>query len=77
MKPARFKQKIIIEARLVEYENRIKIQYLIFDKASGERLTKGYSVQVAIDLATREMCFASPKVFLDKVNTHIHSETIS
>ncbi len=74
VKPARFKQKIIVEARLVEYENRLKIQYLIFDKVSGERLTKAYSVQVAVDLSSKEMCFASPKVFTDKIATYINSE---
>ena len=74
VKPARFKQKIIIEARLVEYENRIKIQYIIFDHASGARLTKGHSVQVAIDLQNNELCFASPTVFLDKVTQHINKE---
>ena len=74
VKPASFKQKVIIEARLVEYENRMKIQYLIFDQASNERLTKAYSVQVAVDLTNKEMCFASPQVFLDKVTAHIKSE---
>jgi len=77
VKPAYFKQKLIVEARLVEYENRMKIQYFIFDQASGARLTKAYSVQVAVDLTTKEMCFASPNVFLDKVTSYINSEVQS
>ncbi len=31
-----------------EWENRLKIDYLIFDAESGKRLTKGYTTQVAV-----------------------------
>jgi acyl-CoA thioester hydrolase len=64
---AQFGQRIIIRANLVEWENRLKINYLISDAVSGERMTRGSSVQVAVDIATREMQFASPQVLLDAV----------
>ena len=67
VKPTRFKQKIMVEASLIEYENRLKINYLIKDKQTQEKLTTGYSVQVAIDVATQEMCFVSPDVLLEKL----------
>ncbi len=67
VKPLKFKQKIIIEAVLVEYENRLKIEYLIKDKNTQEKITTGYSVQVAIDMKTLEMCFASPDILLEKL----------
>ena len=54
-------------ADLVEWENRLKIHYLISDTASGERMTRGSSVQVAVEIASREMQLASPKVFIDAV----------
>ncbi|MND67426.1 hypothetical protein D3C80_588410 [compost metagenome] len=56
-----------MRASLVEWENRLKINYLISDAASGERITRASSVQVAVDLASREMQLASPKVFIDAV----------
>ena len=65
--PARYGQVVIAGAELLEYENRLKIGYRIRDKASGQRLTKGWSVQVAIDAATRELQFVSPKILLDKM----------
>ena len=48
-------------------ENRLKIGYRIRDKASGERLTKGWSVQVAVDAKTNELQFVSPQILVDKV----------
>jgi acyl-CoA thioester hydrolase len=51
----------------VEWENRLKINYLISDLQTGERLTRAVSVQVAVEIASREMQLASPKVFTDAV----------
>ncbi|EJM18761.1 putative thioesterase [Pseudomonas sp. GM18] len=62
-----FGQKLNVRASLVEWENRLKINYLISDLASGERLTRAVSVQVAVDMSSREMQLASPKVFTDAV----------
>ncbi|TPQ24395.1 acyl-CoA thioesterase [Methylomonas koyamae] len=67
IKPARFGQRILVRATLSEWENRLKIDYLIRDHASGSRLCKGHSVQVAVDIETREMRFESPPVLLGKL----------
>ncbi|MFA5919867.1 MAG: acyl-CoA thioesterase [Methylococcaceae bacterium] len=67
VKPAVFGQIIIVNADIVEWENRLKINYLITDKLTGSRLTKGYSIQVAIDSQTKTMCFESPRVLLEKL----------
>ncbi|MCX7079100.1 MAG: acyl-CoA thioesterase [Pseudomonas sp.] len=62
-----FGQKLNVRASLVEWENRLKISYLISDLESAERLTRASSVQVAVNLASREMQLASPQVFIDAV----------
>lgn len=67
VRSANYGQRLLAQATLLEYENRLKIGYLITDRASGERLTRGHSVQVAVDAATRELQFVSPKVLLDKL----------
>jgi acyl-CoA thioester hydrolase len=64
---ARYGQRLRAKAALLEYQNRLKIGYLITDLQTGERLTKGHSVQVAVQIATRELQFVSPKVLLDKL----------
>ena len=65
--PLQFDQTIRVQADLVEVENRLKVAYRIFDVASGRRLTKAYTVQVALDMTNGEMLFASPRALLDRV----------
>jgi acyl-CoA thioester hydrolase len=67
VRSAVFGQALTVRASLVEWENRLKINYLISDTLTGERLTRACSVQVAVDISTREMLLASPRVFLDAV----------
>lgn len=67
IKPAVFRQKISVTATLVEWENRLKIDYLISDKSTNTRLAKGYSIQVAVDSQTKIMCFESPRILLAKL----------
>ncbi|WP_313109821.1 acyl-CoA thioesterase [Stutzerimonas nitrititolerans] len=67
MRGARFNQRILVRADLVEWENRLKINYLITDAETGERMTRGSSVQVAVEMASREMQLASPTVFVEAV----------
>jgi len=64
---ATFGQKLNVRASLVEWENRLKINYLISDLASGERLTRASTVQVAVEIASREMQLASPACFTEAV----------
>lgn len=64
---ARYGQLVVVAAELLEYENRLKIGYRIRDKATGERLTKGWSLQVAVDAKTSELQFVSPKILLEKM----------
>lgn len=65
--PATFGQRIKVRAAIVEWENRLKIDYLISDAVSGKRLTRASTVQVAVGLEDREMRFASPPVLLEKL----------
>jgi acyl-CoA thioester hydrolase len=62
VRPAVYNQQLRVDATLIEYENRIKIGYEIFDVGSGERLTKGHTVQVAIDAITHELQYVSPPI---------------
>lgn len=64
--PLKYRQKIRVEARLVEIENRMKIAYRIFDAESGKRLTKAHTILVALNIESGEMMFASPAVLLEK-----------
>ncbi len=63
----RFAQEFIVTATIVEFENRLKIEYRIRDKESGEVLTKASTIQVAVRAATGELCLESPAVLTDKL----------
>jgi acyl-CoA thioester hydrolase len=65
---ATFGQRLRLRAEIVEWENRLKIDYLITDAASGRRLTRGTTTQVAVEIVTGEMCFVSPPVLLERLS---------
>ncbi len=67
IKPARFGQDILVKAKVAEYELRLKIDYLIVDAEQGTRLTKGHTVQVAVDMKRQELLLASPPILLEKL----------
>lgn len=67
VRPARYGHRIKIQATLVEYENRLKIGYLIEDAITGETLTKGHSIQVAVEAKSGELQFVSPEILLRNV----------
>ncbi|AWF83296.1 4-hydroxybenzoyl-CoA thioesterase [Microbulbifer sp. A4B17] len=69
-KPLRFQQWIVIHAEVSEYENRFKINYTITDRDTGVRLTKGHTVQVAVEISSAEMLFASPPILLEKLGVN-------
>ena len=48
MRGARFNQRIVVRADLVEWENRLKINYLIRDAETGERMTRGSTVTITV-----------------------------
>jgi len=60
-------QRLKLRAEIVEWENRLKIDYLITDAATGRRLTRASTIQVAVEIASREMCFVSPAVLFEKL----------
>ncbi|MFV3325215.1 acyl-CoA thioesterase [Pseudomonas sp. NY15372] len=64
---ATFGQRLKVRASLVEWEHRLKINYLISDALTGERMTRASTVQVAVHIASGEMQLASPQAMLDAV----------
>jgi acyl-CoA thioester hydrolase len=67
VRPARYGQVLRVTAELIEYENRMKIAYAVRDAASGETLTKGCTIQVAVCARSGELQFVSPTALIDRV----------
>lgn len=67
VRSAVYGQQLEVFAHLLEFENRLKIGYEIVDVASRTRLTKGYTIQVAVHAATQELQFVSPPVVIANI----------
>jgi len=62
-----FTQKIKVAAYLKEYENRLRIDYVITDSLTNKRLTKASTTQVAVEVSSKEMQFESPTILFNKL----------
>jgi len=67
----RYRQRISVNAALMEWENRLKIDYLIRDADSKARLTTGYTIQCAVDARNNELQLVSPPVLLEHLKAYL------
>jgi len=67
VRPATLGQPLKVRATIVEWENRLRIVYEIRDAESGAKINTAYTVQVAVDMVTREMCFVCPEILWQKL----------
>jgi len=70
IRPATYGMKLSVTATLVEVDHRLCIHYLMCNE-QGQRICKGHSIQVAVDIKKQTMCLASPEIFLDLIATHL------
>ena len=72
-----YNHTIRVCATLTEWENRLRVDYVIYDAETDKRMCKAHTTQVAVTIDKQEMCFASPAVFIDKVNQwHNHGSVL-
>ncbi|PIF27107.1 acyl-CoA thioester hydrolase [Acidovorax sp. 56] len=62
VRPATFGQTLKVRATITEWENRLRIDYLLRDAATGHKVNSAHTIQVAVDMQTRAMCFVCPPV---------------
>ncbi|MBF0460372.1 MAG: acyl-CoA thioesterase [Magnetococcales bacterium] len=67
VRPVLFQQSLHVTATLVEWENRLRIDYQIMDADSKAIITRGRTIQIAVEEASGETLFVSPQILLDKV----------
>jgi len=56
-----------VRAEIVEWENRLKFEYVIRDASSGAKVNTAMSIQVAVDMATREMQYVCPRILWERL----------
>ena len=67
VRTASFGQKLRLRAEIVEWENRLRIEYLIRDARTGTKINRASSIQVAVDMSTRELCYVCPPVLWQRL----------
>jgi len=73
VQPLQYRQRFTVQAILTEWDLRLKISYLIRDKDTKRRLTKGYTVQSAVDRDKNELVMPLPAILSEKVQAHLDS----
>jgi acyl-CoA thioester hydrolase len=66
-----FRDRAIVKAILMEYENRLLIRYEIRNAKTGQITTKGSSTQMAFDIKNNDSCFVCPQILVEKVEAFI------
>ena len=61
-------EMITVTASLLEWEYRIKIAYTVRDE-SGECMTKGHTIQVAVNIGSGEMHLGAPDALETRLRT--------
>lgn len=67
VRPATFGQVLKVRATITEWENRLRIDYLLRDAATGQKINSAHTIQVAVDMTTRAMCFVCPPVLWERL----------
>ena len=73
VKPVCFDQVIAVTASMLEWEYRVKIAYTVCDE-SGECLTKGHTIQVAVNISNREMHVGAPEALETRLRSRGYIE---
>ena len=68
VRPILFGREFAVEATIMEYENRLRIDYRISDQETGEVLTKASTIQVAVLAESGELCLECPSALTDKLS---------
>lgn len=71
VKTTGFGQCIRIRAEIVEWEHRLKIEYVIRDSLTGHTITKASSIQVAVEVVSGELLYQCPEVLWRKLGIEV------
>jgi acyl-CoA thioester hydrolase len=58
---------LVLRSEITEWEQRLRIDYVLRDAATGQRLTKAWTIQVAVDAASGEMQYVCPPVLRQRL----------
>ncbi len=66
-RPLLYRREFVVRASLLEYENRLRIAYLVSDAETGAVVNKAETVQMACDIKEGRGLLVSPPCLVDAV----------
>jgi acyl-CoA thioester hydrolase len=70
-RPMRLAEPVRITAGIIEWENILRVIYSIVDVATGERVMRASTSQVALSISANEMQWAAPPVLREKLAPYL------
>ncbi|MBR6098604.1 acyl-CoA thioesterase [bacterium] len=67
IKSATFEDILVIKTELISIEPAINIKYSISNKQTGEKIFEGSTMQIGIDMNTKESLYVPPQGLVDAV----------
>jgi acyl-CoA thioester hydrolase len=67
VRPAVLQELLLVRAEITEFESRLRVQYLVTQAATGAQLTKGHTIQVAVEARTGELQYVCPRVLWERL----------
>lgn len=67
IQPLSFNQEVIVHTILEEVEPAIQIKYKMFDKKTGDKVFEADTMQIAINIETRQSLYDAPKRLLENL----------
>ena len=75
IKPATFEDILVIKSDLISIEPSLDIQYVIFNKETGEKIFEATTMQIGINAGTGESVYTAPLGLIESVK-RINDEKI-
>lgn len=66
-RPLHFAQSLRVQAGIVEWENRLKLDYRILDARSGQKLCTAFTIQVAVEASSGQMQYVCPEILWQRL----------
>ncbi len=67
IKPAEFRDILVIKTEIISVEPSLEIKYIFYSKKTNQKLFEGYTMQIAIDVRTRESLYNAPKRLIEAI----------
>jgi acyl-CoA thioester hydrolase len=67
VRAANYQDRLRVRASLIEWRQRLVINYLVTDRADGARVVRAQTTQAAVLASQRELQFTLPACFTDRV----------